>query len=95
VDPLVTRLSYLHKVTKQFLQNNPNIIFTKADKDNITVALDRGSYIEKVEELLNDVNTYTVVKRSPIKSIENNLNNILKRWLLNEYMEITIFKITF
>jgi len=80
------RLSSLHNVTKQFCRNNKNIIFTKADKGNITVALDREVYISKVEELLNDVNTYTVVKRNPIKFIENNLNNLLKKWLLNDYI---------
>jgi len=73
-------------VTKQFCRNNKNIIFTKADKGNITVALDRKVYINKVEELLKGVNIYTVVKRNPIKSIENNLNNVLRKWLLNDYI---------
>jgi len=85
-DPHATKLTYLHKVTKQFLQNNPNIIFTKIDKGNITIASERGSYIEKVEELLNDVNTYTVIKKNPTKSIENTLNNTLKKWLRNDYI---------
>jgi len=58
LDPHVKKLAHLHNVTKRYLQNNPNIIFTKADKGNITVALDKRSYIEKVEELLKDTNTY-------------------------------------
>jgi len=29
--------------------------------------MDRISYISKVEELLNDDNTYTVIKRNPIR----------------------------
>jgi len=57
-----------------------------SDKGNITVALDRNSYIEKVEELLKDVNTYTVIKKNLVTSIENNLNVILKKWLHNEYI---------
>ncbi|KAG5338020.1 SETMR methyltransferase, partial [Acromyrmex heyeri] len=32
-------------------KNNPNIIFTKTDKENITVALNRNSYIEKIKSL--------------------------------------------
>jgi len=39
-----------------------------------------------MEALLKDVDTYTVVKKNPIKSIENNFNNILKKWLHNEYI---------
>jgi len=40
--------------------------------------MDKISYISKVEELLNDDNTYIIIKRNPIRSIENNLNNVLK-----------------
>jgi len=50
------------------------------------VAIDRVSYINKVEEILNDNNTYTVVKKNPTKSIENNLNNILKEWFQKGYI---------
>jgi len=85
-DPHVTRLAHLYNVTKRYLQDNPNIIFTKADKGNITVALEKCSYIEKVEELLKDVNTYTVIKKNPTKAIENTLNNTLKIWLSKDYI---------
>jgi len=32
--------------------NNPNIIFTRADKGNITVALKKTEYLNKTEEIL-------------------------------------------
>jgi len=48
--------------------------------------MEKGFYIGKIEELLKDVNTYTVVKRNPAKSIENNLNNILKKWFQKEFI---------
>jgi len=93
VDPLVR--DYLIYIRWQNNFAITNIIFTKADKGNITVPLDRGSYIDKVEELLDDVNTYTVVKRNPIKCfIENNLYNMLKKWLFNDYTsKIQYFKL--
>jgi len=81
-----TKLIQLRNTTKHFCYNNRNIIFTRADKGNVTVAIDRVSYINKVEEILNDDNTYTVVKKNPIKSIENNLNNILKEWSQKGYI---------
>jgi len=86
VNPSDYRLIHLLNVTKHFCHNNRNIIFTRADKGNITVAMDEIFYFNKVEELLSDVSTYTVVKRNPIKSIENNLNNVLKKWLQNDYI---------
>jgi len=54
------------------------LIFTKADKGNITVTLDKEHYINEMEESLRDVNTYMMVKKNPIKSIERDLNNFLK-----------------
>jgi len=86
MNPSDDRLTHLLNVTKHFCHNNRNIIFTRADKGNITVAMDQTFYFSKVEELLKDVSTYTVVKKNPIKSIENNLNNMLKKWLQNDYI---------
>jgi len=48
--------------------------------------MEKTIYINRVEELLSDVNTYMVVNRNPIKSIEHNLNNVLKIWLQNDYI---------
>jgi len=32
------------KVTNQYIKNNPNLLITRADKGNITVALDKDYY---------------------------------------------------
>jgi len=37
----------LKKLTTKFCKNNSNILFTRADKGNVTVALDRNEYIKK------------------------------------------------
>jgi len=78
-------IHWLHK-TRQFCKNNPDIIFTRADKGNITVAMDKSFYIKKMEDVLKDDNTYTVVKRSPAKTIEDNLNSRLKKWFQKEFI---------
>jgi len=41
------KLFKLIKFSNQFLKDNQNIILTKADKGNITVALDKTDYINK------------------------------------------------
>jgi len=71
-------LIHMQNATRQFCQENQNIIFTKADKGNITIAMDKEFYIKKMEESLSNANTYVVVNRNPTKSIEKNLNNFLK-----------------
>jgi len=74
-------LMRLLKITKSFFKDNTNIIFTKADKGNITVALDRAHYINSITEMLKDPLTYEVIQRNPVKNLEFKLNNILKRWV--------------
>jgi len=72
--------------TKKFIVNNPDVIFTKADKGNTTVALDRMDYIKKMEINLSDNNTYISVQRNPINKIIEELKRTLKRWLQNDYI---------
>ncbi|XP_018374026.1 PREDICTED: uncharacterized protein LOC108768186 [Trachymyrmex cornetzi] len=68
------------KVAKQFLKENQNFILTKADKGNVTVALDKNKYINSMNEILQDTSTYTVVKKSPMNTLNNGLRNILTKW---------------
>jgi len=70
----------LKKYTKRLCQENPNIIFTKADKGNTTIALNKVTYINEMEEALKDINTYTIVDKDPSPSIEKKLNDIVKNW---------------
>lgn len=46
-----------------FLKENQNVIITRADKGNITVAIDKNKYINTVESMLKDEKTYTLIKR--------------------------------
>jgi len=43
---------------------NNNVIFTRTDKGNIIMALDDKMYVSKVTEMLQDTETYEVIKRS-------------------------------
>ena len=91
VDPNEKRLSYLHKCTLKFCRENPDIIFTKADKGNVTVAMDVHQYQNKMVGMLNDSETYNVVTRNPIKNIEAKLTTILKRWLSQGYITKKVY----
>jgi len=56
--------------TKNFCRKNRNVIFTRADKGNVTIALNKSTYIEKIERALQDTNTYTTVKKDPFTIVE-------------------------
>jgi len=79
-------LTSLTNSTKNFCQKNPEIIFTRADKGNITVALNKNDYFKKMEVLLGDTNTYTLIKKDPSTSIEKKLNDLIKNWYKKEYI---------
>jgi len=80
MDDVQKELWRLLNKTRSFCKDNSNIIFTKADKGNITVALDRNHYINSINLLLKDESTYEIIQKNPVKNLEQRLNNILKRW---------------
>jgi len=74
------RLSFLNRTCKIFIKNNPDVIFTKADKGNIMVALNKDDYISKITNMLEDSNTYTKIKKDPINNMIGGLRKLLIRW---------------
>jgi len=84
-------MSWLQQ-TKLFAINNPDVLFTKADKGNATVAMDLNEYNNKMTEILSDLNTYTKVKRDPIKKLSNQVRSVLTSWLKNEYIDTHTYR---
>ena len=85
---LLKRLS----VTKKFIQENPNVFFTRADKDNITVALEKNSYISIIENMLSDQNTYKLIHNNPVQKMTNDLRKILSRWKQKDFIGDIVYK---
>lgn len=81
-----TRILKQYNKTLKFTTENPNIIYTRADKGNITVALNKDSYIRNIEDMLKDESIYTIIKKNPATKIEKNLNNMLKKWKDKEFI---------
>lgn len=74
------KILMLLKSTNAFCKKNPHIIFTWADKGNVTVAMHSDLYNEKMHEMLLDTNTYTIKKKDLSSKIEKDFNNLLKNW---------------
>ena len=68
------------RITKKFINENPDILFVRADKGNITIAIKRSHYLDKVNELLSDAHTYESLKKDPIKKLTDDVRTHLVRW---------------
>lgn len=90
--PIELLISKWSSFTKKFIREHPDILFTRADKGNVTVAMNKKDYITKMEELPSDKNTYIINKKDPTKQITGELRTLLKRWSNNKYIDPTIKK---
>jgi len=66
--------------TKKFIKENPELLFTRADKGNTVVALDRTDYMNKMKACLSDSNTYIKLKQNPANKLLSELKIMIKRW---------------
>ncbi|XP_018346175.1 PREDICTED: uncharacterized protein LOC108750859 [Trachymyrmex septentrionalis] len=89
IDKLLLRME---SKTRAFLSEHNNVLFTHADKGNVTVALDREVYLEKMITLLNDKNTYCLINKDPIRKITTAIRSMLTRWKTKKYISETKYK---
>jgi len=73
-------------LTKKFVKDNPDILFTRADKGNTVVALDRDDYLNKMKTYLSDSDIYIRLKHDPAKKLLDDLKILLKRWSSLKYV---------
>jgi len=78
-------------ITNKFVKNNPDILFTHADKGNTVVALDKNEYVNKMESYLSDTDTYIELKHNPVHKLINELKTLLKRWLAHKYVSFQTY----
>lgn len=78
--------------TKEFLQSNPDIIITNADKSNQTIIMDKIEYENKIKDLLNDTNTYKIITHDPINRIQTKLNKIITKLHNNKVIDFKMAK---
>jgi len=80
------KLISMTNYTKNYCRKNHDVIFTRVDKGNVTIALNKSIYIEKMEVALQDTNTYMIVKKDPSTTVEKKLNEIIKKWYSENYI---------
>ena len=55
------------------LKTDENIVILPADKGRVTVVMDKTDYNDKMDSLVNDKQTYEVLKRDPTPALQPNL----------------------
>lgn len=66
-----------YKKTKQFLQQNKDLIVVDADKGNTTILMNRAEYTNTVEGIFKDTNKYTQIYEEPTKALQIENNKIV------------------
>jgi len=77
-EPPVSNLTKAERQAMKQLKEDPTIVIVPADKGKCLVVMDKGEYIEKMEERLNDANTYKRIDNDPTKEIKEEVSTVLK-----------------
>ncbi|KAJ8671680.1 hypothetical protein QAD02_002939 [Eretmocerus hayati] len=77
------------KAAREFARDN-KIMFTMADKGNITVAMESDTYREKMKDLLSDKNTYSVVKKKPLSDLQSKHEKMEYDYLTLEHKSLAV-----
>lgn len=87
LSPMDKFIMKLFRKTRFFVKNNSDKLFTsKADKGNVTVILDRNTYVSKAKILLSDTETYVRVEKDPTITYQSKFNDLIKFWFSKKYI---------
>ena len=81
-------ISDKYKLTKEFLDSNPDIIVTHADKTKTTVVLKKQEYTNKMKQNLDDLSNYKEVP-DPTRMVKNRIKNLFAKWREAKYFMST------
>ena len=59
------------------LKNDKDVVILPADKGRVTVVIDNKDYTDKMDSLVNDKQTYELLKRDPTPALQRRLNGKL------------------
>ena len=70
-------LHFLFKKTKEFFKDRGDLIVTRADKGNVTVILNKETYLEKSNIILQDRTYYSQLTTDPTSSLQQKANKLV------------------
>ena len=89
--PMDKQLLKMESDTRTFVSAHSNIVFTE-HKGNVTVAMDRNAYMNKMTTLFSDSDTYILIKKDPTKKLTTALRSMLTRWRTKGYIKDSNYK---
>ncbi|XP_075158209.1 uncharacterized protein LOC142231485 [Haematobia irritans] len=69
--------------TKKFLNANKNIYILNADKGNVTVAMEKEEYKERMLKIVGDMMTYQRVNKDPTQALQKRNNELVEELFKN------------
>lgn len=76
------------KTTKEFIKQHPDVIATQSDKARASILMDKTVYIDKVENLLRDANTYQPLQSSSTRGYMIMNENLLRRMATLKWISV-------
>jgi len=81
-------LSSLLNITKSFTKQHPEILFTKADKGNTTVILNKDDYINKMTVIRYPY----LFHHDPTKKLSQDLRVLITRWKNKQFIDMHTYR---
>lgn len=75
--------------TRHFLNKNKNILILNADKGNVTVAMDKLEYNERMMNILGDMMTYQRINKDPTSNLQKQNNQLVEELFTNNIISQT------
>ena len=73
-------------------RNDKDIVILPADKERVTAVMDKKDYIDKMDSIVNDKQTYESLKHDPTPALQRRLNGKLLDLKKTDYRHSTILQ---
>ncbi|XP_061391400.1 putative leucine-rich repeat-containing protein DDB_G0290503, partial [Musca vetustissima] len=74
--------------TQKFLKQNKDILILNADKGNVTVAMNKTDYQERMSNILSDMMTYQRINKDPTSNLQKENNKIIEELFNNKCISL-------
>lgn len=72
--------------SQRFLKEHPSLLVLQSDKGNVTVIMQKTTYVDLANQLLLDDKYYKILNRDPTLTLQNKSNQIIKEFSNKGYI---------
>lgn len=78
----------MYDTTRRFLSKNKDIVIVGADKSNVSIAMGKEEYYDKMDTHYTDTSTFRRWCSDPTKNMQKKNNNIVRQLYSNKHIDI-------